>query len=78
MSEHMVCFGEYFLKCILDVFLPLCGGPDRMIGNAWPTQCPGYKAAARVIAPSLPADKMMSFLHYIFRRDFLGFMVLRF
>lgn len=69
MKNHMSCLGEYFLKCTLDVFMPLSGGADSMIGNSWPTKCPGYVAAAGVLAPNLPADKMMAFLHYIFRRD---------
>jgi len=61
-------FDQYFTKCVLDLFMPVSGLPDHVIGWAWPTRCPGYLAAANVLVPGLPIGELMRLLLWIHLR----------
>lgn len=68
LTEKVRGFDLYFTKCILDIFMPVSRLPDVVIGWAWPTQCPGYIAAAKVLVPGLPQKEMMKFLLWVHLR----------
>lgn len=61
-------FDQYFTKCVLDLFMPVSGLPDAVIGWKWPTHCPGYLEAAHVLVPGLPKEELMKFLLFIHMR----------
>lgn len=59
--------GPYFLKCVLDMFLPLSRLPEWIVGTEWPVDCPGYKSAMHVLAPGLTKVDAGRFLLYVHR-----------
>lgn len=65
LAQKLSGFDQYFTKCILDLFMPASGLPDEVVGWAWPTRCPGYLAAAAVLAPGLPKEELMKFLLWL-------------
>jgi hypothetical protein len=49
---------------VLDVFMPIAGLPDWVVGNRWPAECPGYKQAINELWPVAKKDpKLISTEH---------------
>ena len=59
--------GPYFLKCVLDMCMPLSNLPEWIVGAEWPVNCPGYKSAMQALAPSLTMADASRLLLYVRR-----------
>ena len=66
-KHYATGLGPYFLKCVLDLFLPLSKLPESSVGSEWPVSCPGYQSAMKVLVPKLPREMASRFLLYIYR-----------
>ncbi len=67
--------GEYTFKCALDVFVPLSGLSDYVIGGpeTFPIRCKTYMTSLQVLFPNFDGPlPFLKCLHWLYLRNDLG------